>query len=114
MTKEKAKQIISAHGLGYTIKEWDEAIAVIFNDEPSLPADINGAAGEYSKNFSPYFSGFVKEIFGAGAKWAVRQGTVIETSMLEDDTGDLVPVIADMRTKGFKYGERVIVQIRKI
>ena len=40
MTKEKAKQVITAHGLGYTIEEWDEAIAIIF-DEQSLPSDVN-------------------------------------------------------------------------
>lgn len=112
MTKEKAKQIISAHGLGHTIKEWDEAIAVIF-DEPSLSSDVTKAAGEYSQNFSPYFSGFVKEIFMAGAKWAVSQGEPAEINYW-NHRGLSIRLDKPLEKLGYEEGDKVVVQIRKV
>ena len=91
MTKEKAKQIISAHGLGYTIEEWDKAIAVTFNDEPSLQSDVTKAAKDYARCYTESDNGNggddweddISIAFTAGARWLAEKGV---TMSIDDNT----------------------------
>ena len=91
MTKEKAREIIEAHGIGFTVDEFDEAVSVAFDTkvpqgldevakeagleyapiEPGETLDLSGQCYETDDVNWPSRCGFIQG-FKAGAKWQLK------------------------------------------
>ena len=121
MTKEEAKKILACRGNGYSEEDFNDAIEVAFNCIPSLPSNLDEAAGKYanrgfSSNADPYEETIAyradKDAFKAGAEWMAGQGASYNTEVGWID-GPTVLDWPDDILDGFEMGDKVIVQIRK-
>jgi hypothetical protein len=101
--------------------ELKDLLSMIEKDKPSLPSGFDKAAIERMRDPDMYLSdATIEEIGDAllkmahfGAEWIAGQGYTFETTMQEDDLGELVPTCPDMYNHGYSCGDKVMVQIRK-
>ena len=80
MTREKAREVIEAHGIGFTVEEFDEAVSVAFDTE--VPQGLDEAAKRIAydvcrdlhtgeeKDTTVYYATLAAI---AGAKWVTEQ-----------------------------------------
>lgn len=87
--------------------------------QPLLPANIDEAAEEYMEtiqqfgdaSFTLYADVDVKNAFQAGAEWMAGQGETFNGFMSVRGKRSLIAI--EGSSQNFKFGEGVIVQIRK-
>lgn len=119
MTREEAvnilKQVISwrhdnlrgHHEMKYVA----EAIELIMSPFLSLPSNPDEAAEEIVRDWLAYGDGEYKKLVIAGAEWMAGQGEVFDGFMSVKGKRSLVAIKGS--SQNFKYGDNVIVQIRK-
>ena len=106
MTKEKAREIIEAHGIGFTVEQFDEAISVAFDSKEPQGLDeaaeisANGAVISrqshmdgrvvYNLNERCFDHSDLMKQFKAGAKWMAEQGVSVERTVDNFGDGDSV------------------------
>lgn len=138
MTKEEAYKIVCAIDTesieSLTIRECDAmhiAIQALQNElSKKVPQGLDEAAEELSSMAYPYKDSeheydrdmvgdtreYYQEGFKDGAKWMAEQGLVKETQVYANRWTDVdeVTVSLGQGEYGFKAGDKVIVQIRKV
>ena len=134
MTQEEAKEYLDNYRKMYADlapERFLEALDIMLN-EPSLPSNLDKAAEENSKNY--YCSCLenhnetgicdgcenVKLAFKAGAEWMAEQGITVEGDVEgnwrnQEDAPYEIYVTSDCLPQDteFKFGDKVVVQIRK-
>ena len=76
--------------------------------------ELNKAADEIIKDWLAYGYGDFKQLVIAGAKWEMEQGVIGEGEIVKDISNKLaVTAKIPELSADFKFGEKVIVQIRK-
>ena len=80
---------------------------------PKLPDNLDEAAKKYAKTQDNNFlkPEIVCQIFKSGAKWMAEQGETHEAFISVKGKRTLLSVLA--RLSNFKFGDKVIIQIRK-
>lgn len=127
MTKEEQKAVeeftemnLTKKGLYHYDDMQDAFLIGLFKGEkmqPSLPSDLEEAADAYSENILANGEDMFDAIadgFRAGAEWMARQGLTKDGHVSVYDNGRLrvYTTILD-KEDGIKFGDKVVVQIRK-
>lgn len=95
---------------------------VIKNYQPSLPSNLDEAAHKYADGENPTCpcEECLIKTFKAGAEWIARQGITVEGDIEgnwrnQEDAPYEIYVTSDCLPKDteFKFGDKVVVQIRK-
>lgn len=120
MTKEDAKRILDCSGIGYTVKDFNNAIEVT-----SLPSNIDEAIDKYTDNPANFLEysddgwkdktdiDYVERAFKAGAEWMAKQGETLYDYINVD--GKNQRWLGENLLQGdYDEGQAVIVQIRKV
>lgn len=90
--------------------------------EPSLPSNLDEAAEEYADYNSRrwhedgdvyYDYSKIMDAFKAGAEWMTEQGETLEGEVMKDINNKLVVSAKGLSGTETKFGDKVIVQIRK-
>lgn len=127
MTKKEAIKILQCRGDGYSEKDFNDALEMAYDalSVSSPPFNLDEAAHSYSESDEPLYSPghryhwdneslFGKQIetaFKAGAEWMAGQGEVFDGFMSVKGKRSLIAIKGS--SQNFKYGDNVIVQIRK-
>lgn len=93
--------------------------AIELLSKPSLPSNLDEAAEdswaiyEYRESPKGLYSTCYIDGFKAGAEWVSGQGETIEGEVVKDINNNLVVKAKGLSMKDVKFGDKVIVQIRK-
>ena len=126
LKREKAREILEAHGIGFTVEEFDEAISVAFDTKE--PQGLDEAAEKIANEHgfvkhpsckpAKYSYQAVRDVFieaaVAGAKWMAEQFDLeANGEITQRPDGTLCVCIYIDERSGYKLGDNVICQIRK-
>ena len=130
MTQEEAKEYLDNYRKMYADlapERFLEALDIMLN-EPSLPSNLDKAAEEIASDIAPTHPDIgwdecfekIKDGIKAGAEWMAEQGITVEGDVEgnwrnQEDAPYEIYVTSDCLPQDteFKFGDRVIVQLRK-
>ena len=119
LKREKAREILEAHGIGFTVEEFDEAISVAFDTKE--PQGLDEAAEEWVRPIMripdkahEFLYTYLLDAFKAGANWVAEQFDLeANGEITQRPDGTLCVCIYIDERSGYKLGDNVICQIRK-
>ena len=87
----------------------------IITPEPELPSNLDEAADEYASTwiYGSAWNDAVKNTFKAGVKWMAEQGETLEGEVVKDINNKLAVSAKGLSGTEAKFGDKVIVQVRR-
>ena len=98
-------------GISQELNEILSIIASLQQGQPSLPSNLDEAAEEIVKDWLAYGDGEYKKLVKAGAEWMANQGETFNGYISIKGKRSLIAI--EGKSDICKFGDKVIVQIRK-
>lgn len=111
-----SEELFNCLWTGHIIAIMKESIKLLYDNQPSLPSNLDEAAFAYSDRdgITAAQSHAMSIDFKAGAKWMARQGVSAEAiANTEEGISDDALDTLDSFIKSLPKGDKVIFQIRK-
>jgi len=115
MTTQESGRIVGCGGIGYSEEDFNNAVKAQFSSLPPIPFYIEDAAKEYCSKVNHRQMSMITDAFRAGAEWMAKQGKTFDGEIISEGLPPYkhlkaVAIVDD----GYKHGDRVIIQIRKL